>query len=588
LPLPDEREWLVTNGLGGYASGTVVGTLTRRFHGLLIAALPTGRTMLLNRLEELGAWSLVEFRLDAGLPVWRYAVGAAIVEKRVAMVRAHDTVQVTYTLLTGGPLRLRLRPGLQFRAHDGRLDVALLPYHVEAMAQGFAISSTAQVPVVHVRTLGAECVFRTDPLDTVITYATERARGYDATGSLHSPGVFEVDLVDAVTFVASTESHAKVASDLARRSELTSHAYPELALAADQFVIGPERTVIAGYPWFGDWGRDTMISLEGLTLVTGRYDDAAAILRSFGRHVRDGLIPNLFPEGTREGLYHTADASLWFVHAVSRYVHYTEDSVLLADLLPALVEILDAHLRGTRFGIAVDKADGLLRQGEAGYQLTWMDAKMGDWVVTPRRGKAVEINALFYHALRVVAAWAPQRAARYLAAADRAYASFNARFWFDAGQHLYDVVDADDSSCRPNQLLAISLPHPVLDPARWQAVFDTCRRELATPVGLRTLSPRHPDYQPRYEGDLRARDGAYHQGTVWPWLIGPYVDAWRKVYPQQPAEPALAGLLAHLHAEGCVGSISEIFDAEPPHTPRGCIAQAWSVAEVLRVLSPSR
>jgi predicted glycogen debranching enzyme len=374
----------------------------------------------------------------------------------------------------------------------------------------------------------------------------------------------------------------------------------ELVLAADQFIVTPAgraddaarvraagdevRTVIAGYPWFTDWGRDTMISLEGLTLCTGRAIEAGYILRTFAHYVRDGLIPNLFPEGDNHGLYHTADATLWFFHAVDRYLRVTDDRATLAQLLPTLIDVVDHHLRGTRFGIGVDPKDGLLRQGAPGYQLTWMDAKVDDWVVTPRRGKAVEINALWYNALRLLEGWTGDAA--LASHAEQVFASFNERFWYEEGSHLYDVVDGehgDDPACRPNQVLAISLRHPVLARARWATVLDTVMRRLVTPVGLRSLAPGHPDFKAQYYGDLRARDAAYHQGTVWGWLVGPWVDAWLKLHPEdrRGARRFLEGFVPHLDEAG-IGSVSEIFDAEAPFTPRGCVAQAWSVAEVLR------
>ncbi|HEX6973526.1 MAG TPA: amylo-alpha-1,6-glucosidase, partial [Vicinamibacterales bacterium] len=319
----------------------------------------------------------------------------------------------------------------------------------------------------------------------------------------------------------------------------------------------------------------------------------------FAHYVRDGLIPNMFPDGARDGLYHTADATLWFFHALERYVRTTGEIDTLRALLPTMADILRHHLEGTRFGIGVDKTDGLLRQGAEGYQLTWMDAKVDGWVVTPRRGKAVEINALWFNALKLMAGWVTEveqhgaDVSRYAdldleTHAARARESFNARFWFADGGYLYDVVDGehgDDTACRPNQVFAIALEHPVLDRARWEPVMNVVRERLLTPVGLRSLAPGHPDYKAKYYGDLRSRDAAYHQGTVWGWLIGPYIDAWLKVHPERTAEAraALDGFKAHL-GEACVGSISEIFDAEEPYVPRGCIAQAWSVAEVLRSL----
>jgi predicted glycogen debranching enzyme len=446
---------------------------------------------------------------------------------------------------------------------------------------------------------------------------------------LWEPGPLAVlpQLDHQMTLVASTESWETIMAlrpDAAERAErlrrvrLLRAAPPvaqsglaaELVLAADQFIISPAgrsedlarahaagdevNTIIAGYHWFTDWGRDTMISLEGLTLATGRTAEAGYILRMFARHVRDGLIPNLFPEGERDGLYHTADATLWFFHALNRYLAATDDRPTLTLLLPILRDIVEHHLQGTSFGIGVDPVDGLLRQGAEGYQLTWMDAKVDDWVVTPRRGKAVEINALWYNALCLLAGWLTdahdEDAARALIQhAERARASFNRRFWYEEGGYLYDVVDGehgDDPACRPNQLFAISLTHSVLERVRWEPVLGVVRERLLTPVGLRSLAAGHPDYKDHYFGDLRSRDAAYHQGTVWGWLIGPFVDAWLRVYPNDRAgaRRALSGFEAHL-GEYCLGTIGEIFDAEPPYTPRGCVAQAWSVAEVLRALA---
>jgi predicted glycogen debranching enzyme len=353
------------------------------------------------------------------------------------------------------------------------------------------------------------------------------------------------------------------------------------------------RTVIAGYHWFTDWGRDTMISLEGLTLTTGRHVEAGYILRTFAHYVRDGLIPNMFPEREHEGLYHTADATMWFFHAMQRYIDYTHDRLTLSLLYPTLKGIIANHVRGTRFGIRMDERDGLLTQGADGYQLTWMDAKVDDWVVTPRRGKAVEINALWFNALKLMERWAADHgdmSADYRDLSERVRRSFNERFWHPEAGYLYDIVDVDgfqglvDPKCRPNQVLAISLPNPVLIRERWPSVLNAVRDRLLTPVGLRSLAPGDADYKARYFGDLRARDAAYHQGTVWGWLVGPFVDAWLKVHPDdiEGARRTIDGFIPHLD-DGCIGSISEVFDAEEPFTQRGCIAQAWSVAEVLRV-----
>jgi predicted glycogen debranching enzyme len=434
-----------------------------------------------------------------------------------------------------------------------------------------------------------------------------------------------LDPGSAIVLTASTESweivdalpyEEVVSSELSRRRTLIARAasqdgiVPELVLAADQFPITPvgraedaarrhamgeePLTVIAGYHWFTDWGRDTMISLEGLALMVGRHQEARWILHTFADYVRDGLIPNMFPEGEKQGLYHTADASLWFFHALARYLGATGDRETLRTILPKLRAIADAHIAGTRFGIHVDPRDGLLVQGQEGYQLTWMDAKVGDWVVTPRRGKAVEINALWYNALCFLGEWADEvdgagSGTAYRECSQRARESFNRRFWNAEAGYLFDVVDGesgggkpgDDPACRPNQIFAVSLDNPVLDRERWAAVMGAVTKHLLTPVGLRSLAPGEPDYKPRYDGDLRVRDAAYHQGSVWAWLIGPYIDALAKVHPERCGRQLLQGFESHLN-QACVGSISEIFDAEEPHTPRGCIAQAWSVAEVLR------
>jgi predicted glycogen debranching enzyme len=640
------REWLVANGLGGYASSSVPGACTRRYHGLLVAALPAplGRIVMLTRLTEEvrfadrtgirldadeqdegqlrlhGAQGLASFRLEMGLPVWRYVFDGEVLERRVHLPYQQNTVHITYRRLEGHrPLRLRLRPGLRFRPHEAEVGEPARPlYGIHLEPRGLEVHGDPALPPLRMTMRGAESAFVHDGGGwEAIFYRVEKARGYDARAELWNPGYYRVELGvgEAATFVASSESwdtvHAQSTEqawplEMERRCRLLEIApdpcregpAAELTLAADSFIVSPRtragdeaRTVVAGYHWFTDWGRDTMISLEGLTLRTGRAAEGGAILRTFARSVRDGLVPNFFPEGDREGLYHTADATLWFFHALDRYLAASGDQATLQLLLPTLADIVEHHLRGTRFGIAVDPEDGLLRQGAEGYQLTWMDAKVGDWVVTPRRGKAVEINALWYHALRLLERWTAQAAGEAAAAeygrhAARCRASFNRRFWYAPGNHLYDVVDGpqgDDASFRPNQIFAISLGNPVLDPGRWPSVVEQVEQRLVTPMGLRSLAPGEPDYKPRYDGDLRARDAAYHQGTVWAWLLGPFLDAWHKLHPDDPrgARRYLLGFVPHL-GEACVGSISEIFDAEEPYTPRGCVAQAWSVAEVLR------
>ena len=653
------REWIVTNGLGGYSSGTVSGAVTRKYHGLLVAALPAplGRTVMWTHLAEslqfgerdivlLGAEEraggqlelggtdyLVEFRLEHGLPVWIYDVRGIVLEKRIVMPHLQNTVHVTYRVLAGENLpRLELRPAFNFQHHEAPVD-AQPPgaYRVSAIENRFDIAAPdSALPPLRMRVSGASSAFTIASANMPqVLYRTEQERGYAHVGDLWTPGFFQVDLSEqlSATLTGSTELWETIeafgpdealVAELDRRTRLINAAderaregfAAELVLAADQFIITPAgrageaarahaagdevRTVIAGYHWFTDWGRDTMISLEGLTLTTGRGAEAAYILRTFAQYARDGLIPNMFPDADNEGLYHTADATLWFFHAVHRYLRLTNDRRTLDLLLPTLVDIAEHHLRGTKFNIHVDPADGLLAQGAEGYQLTWMDAKMGDWVVTPRRGKAVELNALWHNALRLLAGWLRESgdaaaAENFSTHADRARRSFNERFWFDDGGYLYDVIDCNDetgtvdTACRPNQLFAISLDHPVLDKSRWASVLWVVERDLLTPVGLRSLSPNDPAYQPIYGGDLRSRDGAYHQGTVWGWLIGPFVDAWMKVHPgeRQQARRFLEGFEHHMDEAG-IGTISEVFDARAPHPPGGCIAQAWSVAEVLR------
>jgi predicted glycogen debranching enzyme len=648
------QEWLVTNGFGGYASGTVAGVPTRRFHGLLIAALPAplGRTMMLNHLSEqlrlpdgkvvslcgeecqpgraemAIAEFLAEFRLEMGLPVWRFESGGLVLEKRVLMPHLQNTTHITYRLLSGGEARLELRPAIYFRPHEGRVsDLLPQPYRLSIVEDRYEISEREDLPLLRLRLLGEGASLTLDRgLIKDVYYRVEARRCYDSQGVLWSPGYFRVTLrADrAATLIASTESWPTIdalspeealLAERERRERLFIATSPpaqsglgaELMMAADQFIIIPAgrseeeararasgdevRTVIAGYHWFTDWGRDTMIGLEGLTLATGRLAEAGWILRTFGHYIRDGLIPNMFPEGEKEGRYHTADATLWFFHALDRYLETTGDRETLRQLLPGLRGIVDHHLQGTRFNIGVDPRDGLLRQGAEGYQLTWMDAKVGDWVVTPRRGKAVEINALWYNALHLLARWLSEEESEAEAHplvehSKRAWQSFNERFWYAEGGYLYDVIDGengDDPACRPNQLFSFSLKYPILSPDRWKPVLDVVKERLLTPVGLRSLVPEHQDYKAKYDGDLRARDAAYHQGTVWAWLIGPFIDAWLRVHPEdrQGARRFLAGFDSHL-SNACIGQISEIFDAEEPFTPRGCVAQAWSVAEVLR------
>jgi predicted glycogen debranching enzyme len=642
------REWLVTNGLGGYASSTLSGVATRSYHGLLVAALepPVARTVLVGGLDEWASYGgtryplsahefaggtiapdgyrhLAEFRLEGTLPVWRFALADALLERRLWLAHGANTTFVTYRLARASfPVDLDLTPLVTYRS-----------FHALASGPGWNIAVEASPRTATIHAFGGALPFRllADAGEFRpggawwwdFHYREETARGLNDRGDLFAPGAFLAHLEpgETLTLVFTTEPDlaldgaASLAAEQTRQRNLLVRAdaaradptVQQLVLAADQFLVkrassspplrlgkgepGVGTTVIAGYHWFNDWGRDTMIALPGLALATGRAGEAADILRTFAGFLVDGLIPNNFPD--RAGAIpgdNTADATLWYVLAVRAYQQATGDDRLVADLLPALREIVERHLAGTRYGIGVDPVDGLLRAGEPGVQLTWMDAKVGDWVVTPRIGKPVEINALWYNALRTVAAFLAgqddETAARYLLAADRLRASFRSRFMRPDVDHLADVVDGpdgDDWMLRPNQVFALSLPYPLLEGDEASRVLTATGRKLLTTYGLRTLPPDHPGYRGDYGGDQVRRDGGYHMGPVWPWLIGAYAEAHDRLFGDPEAALALLRPFAHhLHDAG-LGSISEILEGDPPHLPRGCIAQAWSVAEVLRV-----
>lgn len=644
------REWLVTNGLGGYASGTLLNINTRRYHGVFIPHLPAprGRTVLVPRIDEeiIGAHFTVrlsgaeyleqggesesaqflsEFRREWQTPVWQFALHDRVIEKRVVMPYGHNTVYVAYSLLQGDPVRLRLRPYISYRQHGAPLDDSTThgPFPLMILRDRYEVHFSEGLPSLRLSLRPHEGVFTAHhKLSKDVLYRIDRDRGYDATDHLQSPGYFTAELTPlrSVALVMSVESWEMLEADAdqileaeQRRVEKIVSLAPEparpglaaqLVLAADQFIVRPGsrpeeemlahtageevRTIVAGYHWFTDWGRDTMISLEGLTLCTGRRREAQALLLTFAHYVKNGLLPNHFPEGERAAIYNTVDATLWYFHALDRYLHLCEERETLHTLYPTLRSIIAYHTQGTDFGIGVDPKDGLLTSGAEGFALTWMDAKVGDWVVTPRRGKPVEVQALWYNALRLMAQWAEELGESvepYLEQAARTQAAFNERFWFALGSHLYDVIDGehgDDPSLRPNQIFTMSLRFPILAEQYWSPVLATVTDRLLTPAGLRTLDPAHKDYKARYDGDLRARDAAYHQGTVWPWLMGHFIDAWLKMTPDiDRLRTFLQGFEERLKTAG-VGTLSEICDAEPPYLARGCIAQAWSVAEILR------
>jgi predicted glycogen debranching enzyme len=635
----ERREWLVANGIGGYASGTIAGTLTRRYHGLLVAALkpPVERTLLFAKIDEsvtyagatveLGAnrwkdgyvapqgWLAIErFYLDGAIPVWHYAVGDALIEKRVWMEHGENTTYVRYRLLRAdAPAGLSLRCFANYRGFHGNTHAGDWHVGVDAVPNGVKVTAyDGARPFWLLSGTGTVTVENVWYRDFVLSQET--ARGLDDRDDNLCVAVFgaSLDPGDALTLIAGDrDPSGRFADDaLARRTERDGsilaawrNAVPaaqaarpwiaRCALAADAFVVRrpiasdpAANSVIAGYHWFADWGRDTMISLPGLALATGRPEIAKSILLAFSRFVDGGMLPNFFPDEGETPQYNTVDAALWYVEAAARYVEATGDLATLSALMPSLRQVIEDYRGGTRYGIHMDD-DGLIVANAPGVQLTWMDAKVGDWVVTPRAGKPVEIGALWYNALERMAALATcagEDPAPYSALADRARAGFD-RFWNDSAGCCYDVVDGpggNDASLRPNQLFAVSLPHSPLWPARQRAVVERCAAELLTSSGLRTLAQGDPHFVAHYEGSPHDRDAAYHQGTVWPWLLGPFALAHARVFGDRARARSFLEPLAEQLADAGLGTLGEIHDAVAPFEPRGAIAQAWSIAETLR------
>jgi len=641
LSAAEQREWIVTNGIGGFASGTAPGLLTRRYHGLLVAALkpPLGRTLLVAKLDEVAdydgrtyalstnRWAggtldpqgyrfIETFRLEGTMPVWTFACADAQLEKRVWMQHGANTTYVRYKLVRAGrPIELTVKALVNYRDYHSSTHAGDWRMNIEPVDHGVRVDAFQGATPFYVLSAEASAEAAHDWYRN-FDLAVARYRGLDDHEDHLHAATFRVKLEpgDSATIVLSTEPAPGLdggkawAARLGRERDLVdrwtkanlsaSSRAPawirQLVLAADQFIVSrplpddPEaHSVIAGYHWFGDWGRDTMIALPGLTLSTGRPEIARCILRTFSRFVDRGMLPNRFPDAGEAPEYNTVDATLWYFEAIRQYVASTRDQALLRELFPVLADIVAWHTRGTRYNIHVDPADGLLYAGEPGVQLTWMDAKVGDWVVTPRIGKPVEVNALWYNAVVTMSQFARslgRPADEYESLARRARTGFQ-RFWNQAGGCCFDVIDGpdgNDASLRPNQLFAVSLPESPLSPEQQRAVVDACARDLLTSHGLRSLSADDPRYQSHYGGGPRERDAAYHQGTVWGWLLGPFVLAHLRVYN----DPVLAASLlepmaSHLKVHG-LGTASEIFDGDAPFAPRGCIAQAWTVAEVLR------
>lgn len=659
-----EREWLLTNGIGGFASASLSGANTRRYHGLLVAALlpPLGRTLLLGKLDEEIRLGNKTYRLDVNewrgnttslnglrylergewcgtLPAFTYRLDAASLTKTIWMEYGLNTTYIRYRYNAppgSPPLELRVRPFASCRDYHDELHGSIeRSFEVKPEASDcWQVMAWQDAPVWRLLAFDRPVQWRSE-VDSGwywgFHYRQEQARGLNADEDMYCTGTYVTSLEPGqpVTFVASTAPAPVVRQlypgsyerELARQSALLEPAKvalssanensleklaPRLWLAADQFIVGrpePERpgelwpdyrTVIAGYPWFSDWGRDTMISLPGLTIVTGRYREAATILRSFARFVSKGMLPNRFPDNAAEldeSDYNTVDATIWYFDAIDRYLDATGDTGLGQELYPVLSDIVRWHVQGTRFNIKVDEQDGLLSSGAAGSQLTWMDAKVGEWVITPRRGKPVEISALWYRACRVMQKLGGQygtgqEVAFYKELADKVEANFEQVYWYDQGGYLYDVINEfgdPDPALRPNQAIAMAVAPELVSPERRQAALAQIRAHLLTPYGLRTLSPEDPAYRPTFGGDQMTRDSAYHQGTIWPWLLGPYARALLHAGASRAELESLLLPFTRQIDEACVGQINEIFGAEPPFPAVGCVAQAWSVSALLEI-----
>jgi predicted glycogen debranching enzyme len=642
LDAAESREWLVTNGIGGYASGTVAGTNTRRYHGLLMAALqpPVGRTQLVATLDETvhyagtdfplathrwasgavdpqGFSNIDGFHLEGTKPVWTFVLADALLEKRVWMRHGANTTYVQYALLRGSRhIEMELKAMVNYRDYHSSTHADNWQMKIEPVQSGVKILAFDGAVPFFLKCVEATCEVRGEWYRDCYLPA-ESTRGLDDREDHLFAATFNINiqLGDSVTFVLSTQENESLDSESAR-SDLASHEVKlfqnwqqansssgphassrirQLVLAADQFIVKrtlPDqtdgRTIIAGYHWFADWGRDTMIALPGLTLATGRAEVARQILLAFARFVDGGMLPNNFPDSGGQPEYNTVDATLWYFEALRQYYEETQDGATLLALFPVLANIVDAHIQGTRYNIHVDPADGLLFAGVPGVQLTWMDAKIGDWVVTPRTGKPVEINALWINALETFADFAQLLAKpfeRYAKLATQSKKNFQ-RFW-NADRHCcFDVIDVPgsgvDAAVRPNQIFAVSLPVSPLNAQQQKSVVDTCAQQLLVPYGLRSLAPGEPGYRGSYEGGPRERDAAYHQGTAWGWLLGPFVQAHFRVYNDLAAAVGYLEPLASRLLDYGLGTLGEIFDGDAPFASRGCIAQAWTVGEVLR------
>jgi predicted glycogen debranching enzyme len=628
-----QLEWLETNGLGGWSGSSLSGCNTRRYHGLLMAATnpPAERMLLVSKLDEtiifdgkrfdLGTNSYGDSLFPQGIqylssfkkdffPEWIYEAAGIRIRKTITMVNGENTTLIRYEVLNADrPFTLQLLPLIAARGyHELQHAYNNIFWDVDFENGLFHNQPFKGAPDIFISVPGSTY----QPVNKWyyhFNYLQEKYRGLDFEEDLFNHGVFNVLLRDgdALHIIISTENPAGRNPDtlfetekLRKLSLITTvpgDLLRQLVLASDQFIVKRDqlKTVIAGYHWFTDWGRDTMISLPGLCLGTGRYEDAKKIINVFAKSVSEGMLPNRFQDNKEPPEYNNADGTLWYFNAVYSYLQITNDrKFILKEILPVLKGIIEWHFKGTRYNIHVD-SDGLLFAGEQGQQLTWMDARIGNWVVTPRMGKPVEIEALWYNALKIYETLLTLNGETYEAnkifeRAEQAKKSFEEKFWFTEGNYLIDVIDQDgirDSSLRPNQVFALSLPFPLIDGEKAKSVMHILRTKLYTPVGLRSLSPDDKRYKGHYGGNTFLRDSSYHQGTVWSWLLGPYIEAGMKSAGETFRTEALDAIdrfTYHLN-ECCIGTVSEIFDGDAPHHPRGCVAQAWGVAETLRVIN---
>jgi predicted glycogen debranching enzyme len=630
-----QKEWLLTNGLGGFSSSTIIGANTRRYHGLLVASLepPVRRHLILSKIDEnitidgesnnLYSFKTPDYTMRGYLhlqrviidytPTFIYSVGNVFIEKKISLVHGENTVVIVYRILNGNScMRLKLTPLVNFRDYHHISSRLHMGFTVAAYDKGIVVTPDSTDIKINIFCSDGSFIGQDNSWFLNMDYAVERERGLQSTEDHYIPGYFEVMAKPGeekiITIIATIEDRIKSSDGLflideeekrviglQKKAGYDDEFANQLITAADSFIVYRKsidsKTVIAGYPWFTDWGRDTMIALPGLTLVTKRFDDAKKILSTFARHVKNGLIPNMFPEKGKEPAYNTVDAALWYFEACSKYLQYTDDYQFVRDnLFEVLKSIIKAFINGTSFNIKMD-SDYLINAGGPGTQLTWMDAKVGDWVVTPRHGKAVEVNALWYNALMVMVKLTEKFNDDSLYCeeiAKKVKESFIKSFWNPVKRCLYDVIRDDfiDDNVRPNQVIAVSLSNPVLDGEMAENIVNTVWKELYAAYGLRTLSPSEKGYRGIYVGDQFNRDGAYHQGTVWAWLLGHFITAYVRVNDNTQKNNEIIRQFVepfkdHLK-DACVGYVSEIFDGDEPLTPRGCFAQAWSVSEVLR------